>query len=126
MEDGLEILPLALHVLVGLHLNLALAPFESVGLIARDEVVEHKGIGTLHAVFGQHSEQQQVHALGLVSLQSPQHVPPSEGPEPSAAALLQRLRQRRDGDAHGHGLVAGAAVFYNGDEAEVGQGGSTS
>ena len=39
--------PLALHVVIGLHLNLALAPLVAVFLIPWDEVGKHQGIGTL-------------------------------------------------------------------------------
>ena len=53
--DGFQILPLTTHVLVGLHLGHGLGPLESLALEPLDEVVEDEGIGTLRAVFGQHS-----------------------------------------------------------------------
>ena len=43
----LEILPLSLHLLVGLHLDMRLAPLEAILLISGDEVVKEESVGAL-------------------------------------------------------------------------------
>ena len=47
-------------------------------------------------------------------------MPPSEGPESAATTLLQRARERRDGDAHTHQAVVLRGVLHQGDELQVG------
>ena len=49
---GAEELPLALHVVIGLHLYLALSSKEPVLLIPRDEMGKHGGVGSLDTIFG--------------------------------------------------------------------------
>ena len=55
-------------------------------------------------------------------LDGAQQVPPSEGQQPSAVALLQGVAQRGDGDAHTHGLVVLVAVHDHRHQVEVGHG----
>ena len=80
MLDMLQILPLALHLLVGLHLDIRLAPLEAILLIAGDKVVEQQSIGTLLLIFRQEPYQHQVKTLCLVELQGTQTMPPAKGP----------------------------------------------
>ena len=58
VKGRVEYIPLALHVLVGLHLHLALAPLNAVGVISRNKVREYQCVGTLRTIFGQHSDEQ--------------------------------------------------------------------
>ena len=121
MMFGMEVAPLSLDILVRLHLHLALAPFYAVLIVPRDEVVEHQGVDTFRAVFGQHADHLQVDDVRLVHLQSPQHMPPAEGQQSSATAFLQGFRQRGDGDTHAHQLVlVGRPVLDDRDEVQVG------
>ena len=84
MLHMLQILPLALNLLVGLHLH--------VGLVSGDEVVEHQGINALLLVFRQDAYQHQVETFCLVELQGSQAMPPAKRPQASVAALLQGSR----------------------------------
>ncbi len=115
----LKIAPLTLHVAVGLHLHIGLAPLEAIADIAWYKVGEEQRVGSLAAVFGQEAYEQQVHAFGLVPFQRPQHVPPAEREQPSAAALLHGACHRRHGDAHADKLVVLVAIHYEGDKVEV-------
>ena len=76
---SLKILPLPLHLLVGLHLDLTFTPFETVLLIDGDEMGKHQGIGSLGTVFGQDTDHLQVNDTCLMKLQGSKQMPPSEG-----------------------------------------------
>ena len=76
---GLQILPLTLHALVGLHLDLTFTPFETVLLIDGDEMGKHQGIGSLGTVFGQDTDHLQIDNTCLMKLQGSKKMPPSEG-----------------------------------------------
>ena len=41
MVDGMEVRPLTLHILIGLHLHLTLTPLDAIAIIPGYEVVEH-------------------------------------------------------------------------------------
>ena len=120
MVYSLKVLPLSLYVFVCLHFYLAFSPLYSVALIPRYEVVEQQCVCAFLAVFGQHAHHLQVYDVGLMQLQSPQYVPPSERQQSSPAALLQCPRERRYGyaDAY-HAVVFGVPVFHNRYEVEV-------
>ena len=113
MLSVLEILPLALHFLVCLHFNVGFAPFETVLLIAWYEVVEQQGISAFLLIFGQDSYQHQIDTLGLVELECSQTMPPSERPQTTSAALLQRAGHRGDRDAHTNNVVVGCVPVFN-------------
>ena len=66
---AVEILPLALHMVVCLHLHMRLAPFEAILNITRNQVGKQQGVGSLVAVFRQYSHQQEVYDLGMSELQ---------------------------------------------------------
>ena len=108
----LQILPLALYLLVGLHLDIRLAPLEAILLIDGDEVVEQQGIGTLLLVFGQNTDEHQVEALGLMELQSLQTVPPAKGPQASVLTFLQGARHIGNRDAHANDVMVGYALSH--------------
>ena len=84
----LQILPLALHLLIGLHLHIRLAPLEAILLVDGDEVVEQQGIGTLLLVFRQDADEHQIQALRFMEFQRLQTMPPAKGPQASVLALL--------------------------------------
>ena len=75
----LQILPLRLHLLVGFHLDIRLAPLEPILLIDRNQVVEQQGVSSFLLIFWQDTNKHQVETLCLVELQSPQAVPPPKG-----------------------------------------------
>ena len=77
----LQVLPLTLYFLVGLHLHIGLAPLEAILLIDGDEVVEQQGVGTFLLVFRQNADKHQVQTFGFVELQRLQTVPPAKGPQ---------------------------------------------
>ena len=54
----LQISPLALHLAVGLHLHMGLAPLKAVLLIDGYELIEQQGIGALGAIFWQDADEQ--------------------------------------------------------------------
>ncbi len=117
-DDGrIEVLPLREDTLVGLHLRTCDGPFEVVGLELADEVVEDERVGPLAAVFGQYADEQEVDGVGLVPFQDLQQVPPAEGQEATVVGLSECLRERGEGDAEAHHLIA---VHDGGDEVEVG------
>ena len=58
MLHALQILPLALYALIGLHLRHRLGPLEAIAVILLNEVGKDQGIGTLAAIFRQHAENQ--------------------------------------------------------------------
>ena len=68
MLDMLQILPLRLYLVVGLHLNVGLAPLEAILLIPGNQIVEQQGIGALLLILGQDANEHQVQALSLVEL----------------------------------------------------------
>ena len=109
----LQVLPLALYFLVGLHLYIGLTPLEAIFLVDRDEVVEEQGIGAFLLVFGQDADEHQVETLRLVELQGTQAMPPAEGPQASVLALLQGTRHVGDGDAHANDVVVGGVPVFN-------------
>ena len=76
---GLQILPLTLHALVGLHLDLTFTPFETVLLLDGNEMGKHQANGSLGTVFGQDTDHLQVNDTGLVKLQCTKKMPPSKG-----------------------------------------------
>lgn len=82
MLHALQILPLALYALVGLHLRHRLCPLEAVAVILLDEVGKDQGIGTLATIFRQHADENQVYGVGLVQFQCLHYLPPA----PKAAA----------------------------------------
>ena len=86
--ERLEIAPLALHVLVRLHLHLAFAPFDAIFVVPGNEVIEHECIDAFRAVLGQNANHLQVDDVGLMELQCAQHVPPAKGPQAAAMAFL--------------------------------------
>ena len=89
-------------------------------LIDGYEVVEQQCVGTFLTVLGQHAYKQAVDHLRLVEPQGAQYVPPPEGPQSAVAALLQRLGQRRQGDAHAHdGVVVKGVVLDERDHGQV-------
>ena len=98
MEGGIKVAPLPLHVLVGLHFHLTLAPFDAIFVVPGYEVVEHQGIDALAAVFGQHANHHQVDGIGLMELQCTKDMPPSERQETTATAFLERTGDRRNGN----------------------------
>ena len=57
MQILLNILPLALNLVVALHLNLRLSPFKAVSLTAGDNIIEDKGIGTLLPILRQYTDE---------------------------------------------------------------------
>ena len=65
----LQILPLALHLLVCLHLYIRLAPLETIGLITGNEIVEQQGVSALLLVLWQDAYQHQVDTFGLMELE---------------------------------------------------------
>ena len=85
---GFEILPLVKHAMVGLHLWHGLGPFESIATVPADEIIEDKCVGSLHAVFGQHGNEQQVYRVGLVPFHHTQQLPPAHWQETSVACVL--------------------------------------
>ena len=64
----LQILPLRLHLLVGFHFNVRLAPLETVLLIDRYEVVEQQCVSTFLLVFRQDANEHEVEALCFVEV----------------------------------------------------------
>ena len=83
-----EILPLALHFVVCLHLHMCLSPFISALHVSRDEIGKEERVGSLGTVFGQYAHEQQVHYLGVSELEGSEDVPPSERCESASAAFL--------------------------------------
>ena len=117
MLATLQILPLRADGLVVLHLRHGLGIAETIALELLDEVVEDEGVGTLLAILGQHTNQQEVDGIGLVPLQDAQQLPPSEGEETTIVGLLQSARERGEGDAKANHLVA---IHHSGDEVGIG------
>ena len=110
----LIVLPLLLNGSIALHVNMALAPLESVFLIYRYQMVEQQCIGTLCSVFRKNTYEQQVNDVGLVELQRTKQVPLSEGPQATIATFLQCSRERRNGYAHTNNVVTRSVpVFYD-------------
>ena len=109
----LQILPLALYLLVGLHLHIRLAPFETVLLVDRNEVVEEEGIGSFLLVFRQDADEHQVETFSLMELQGTETMPPSEGPQTSVLALLQGARHIGDRDTHADDVVVRRIPVFN-------------
>ena len=107
MTLALKILPLSLHLLVGFHLHVGLAPLKAVLLIARYEVVEEQGVGALRTILGQDAHKQQVYNVCFMTLQGTQDVYPSKWEEATLAALLQSACKRRQRYAHTYELVVG-------------------
>ena len=97
--------PLALHIVVGLHLHLTLAPLISILLIPWNEVGKHQGIGTLGTVFGENTHQKEINTLGLLIFQGTKHMPPTKGEETTIAALLESMRERGNGNTHSNNLL---------------------
>ena len=89
----LQILPLRLHLLVGFHFNVRLAPLETVLLIDGYQGIEKQGVGTLGTVFGQYTDQEQIDDIRLMELQGADDMPPTERQEATLVALLQGLGQ---------------------------------
>ena len=54
----LQISPLALHLVVGLHLHMGLTPLKAILLINRYQLVEQQGVGALGTIFWQDTYQQ--------------------------------------------------------------------
>ena len=113
MTFALQILPLSLHLFVGFHLYVCLAPLKSVCLIARYEVVEQQRVGTFRAIFGQDAHQQQVDNVCFMTLQRLQYVYPSEGEQSATTTLLQSACERRQRDAHADEWMFGCAPVFN-------------
>ena len=90
MLSVLQILPLALHFLVGLHLYISLAPLEAILLVAWDEIVEQQGICALLLILWQYAHQHKVYTLSLVEFERLEAVPPAKWPQAATATLLKR------------------------------------
>ena len=84
-----EVFPLALNLIVGLHLHVGLTPLEAVLLVVRYEVVEEQCIGALLLILGQDAHQHHIDTLGLTELQRTQTMPPPERQKASSVTLLQ-------------------------------------
>ena len=93
MQLVVEIGPLTLHLVIRLHLDMRLTPFDAILLIGWNEIVEKQGVGALGSIFGQDAHQQQVDNVGLVELQSTNDMPPTEGEQSTIMAFLKRLGQ---------------------------------
>ena len=119
MVFRIERTPLPLYTLVVLHLYLTLAPFESVVDVTGNKVGEEESVCALAAVFRHDSEEQEVDSFSLMELPGTQDMPPAEGQQPAAMALLCRTTHRRHGDTDTHELVVGVGILYAGDEVEV-------
>ena len=119
MLHAFQILPLALHTLVALHLRHRLRPFETVAVVLLDEVGEDEGIGTLAAVFRQHADEYQIHGIGGMALHHPQKPKPSPREELAVAVLLQRLGHGWEGYAETDQTVVVVAIYHTGDEVHI-------
>ena len=109
----LQILPLRLHLLVGFHFNVRLAPLETVLLIDRYEVVEQQCVSTFLLIFWQDANEHEVEALCFVEFQGSHTMPPAKRPEASVLTLLQGTCHISYRNAHTyHLMVRGVPVFY--------------
>ena len=95
MLATLQVLPLRADGLVAFHLRHGLGIAETIALELLDEVVEDEGVGTLLAILGQHTNQQEVDGIGLVPLQDAEQLPPTQGEEATIVSLLQSTRDRK-------------------------------
>lgn len=119
MLHALQILPLALYALIGLHLRHRLGPLEAIAVILLNEVGKDQGIGTLAAIFRQHADEHQIYGVGLVQLQCLQYLPPSPRHQFAVAYLLQSIRKRWEGDAEPNQAVVVVAIHHTGDKVRI-------
>ena len=71
MQNGFQILPLALHVVVGFHFNLTFSPFKTVLLVEWYKVGKQECVGSFHALFGKYAYHLHVHNFRFMAFQCP-------------------------------------------------------
>lgn len=86
---ALQILPLALHTLVALHLRHRLSPLESVAAELLDEVGKDESVGPLVAILRQHAYQDEVYGVSLMPLQYLEQLEPAQRQQLAIANLLK-------------------------------------
>ena len=87
----LQVLPMAEHRLVGFHLRHGLGPVVSIIPESLYEIIEDQSVGTLCAIFWQHTDQQQVDGIRAMEFKYFQQMPPSERQQSSVTGFSQSL-----------------------------------
>ena len=93
MVLALEVVPLCLHLRVGLQFGIALRVLESQLVVCGDYIGKYQCHGTLALILGLHGHEQHLGGLRVVPLECLDEMPPAEGQHESPC-LLERLGQR--------------------------------
>ena len=109
---NVKVLPLGLHLLVGLQHGAGLGLLDAQLMAALHGVVQDHGVDALLLVVGPHGDQQKVN--GVVLVEGLQQVDPPGG-EILAPAFLQSAGDGRRGHTHGHHIL----VLIHDEEGQI-------